>query len=76
MPGKISQVFEYTSGSKYARAQNMVRMCSLFLEEITACAAFHMRYVIDACDRVQSIILLPHMVDVIRACGTKKAECL
>ena len=35
------------------------RMCSLFREEVSACAAVHTRYVMDACDRVRSIILLP-----------------
>ena len=31
---------------------------SLFREEISACAAVHTCYVMDTCDRVQSIILL------------------
>ena len=35
---------------------------SLFWEEISACAAVHTRYVMDACDCVQSIILLPPMM--------------
>ena len=35
---------------------------SLFWEKISACVAVHTRYVMDACDRVQSIILLPRMV--------------
>ena len=34
---------------------------SLFQEEISACAAVHMHYVTDACDRVRPIILLPPM---------------
>ena len=32
---------------------------SLFRDKISACAAVCTRYVIDACDRVSSIILLP-----------------
>ena len=32
---------------------------SLFLEEISACTAVHTCYVMDVCDCVQSIILLP-----------------
>ena len=32
---------------------------SLFREEISACAAVHTCYVMDACDRVCHIILLP-----------------
>ena len=35
----------------------------LFREEISACAAVHMRYVMHACDRVRSRILLPSMVE-------------
>ena len=35
---------------------------SLFLEEISACAAVHTHCVMDACNCVQSIILLPCMV--------------
>ena len=35
---------------------------SLFREEISACAAVHTRYVMDACDRVRPIILLPPMM--------------
>ena len=35
---------------------------SLFLEEISACAAVHTRYVINACNRVRCIILLPRMM--------------
>ena len=35
---------------------------SLFREKTIAWAAVCTRYVIDACDRVQSIILLPHMI--------------
>ena len=35
---------------------------SLFYEEISACAAVHTRYVMDACDQVRSIILLPPMM--------------
>ena len=35
---------------------------SLFLEEISAWAAVHTRYVMNACDRVRSIILLPRML--------------
>ena len=34
-------------------------MVSLFREEISACAAVYTRYVMGACDRVGSIILLP-----------------
>ena len=36
--------------------------CNLFQEEISACAAVHTCYVKDACNRVQSIILLPCMM--------------
>ena len=35
---------------------------SLFWEEISACVAVHMCYVMDACDHVRSIILLPPMM--------------
>ena len=35
---------------------------SLFLEEISECAAVHMHYVMDTCDDVWSIILLFHIV--------------
>ena len=35
---------------------------SLFWEKISACAAVHMRYVMDACDHVPPIILLPPMI--------------
>ena len=35
---------------------------SLFREKISACAAVHTRYVMDACDRVRPIILLPPMM--------------
>ena len=35
---------------------------SLFREEISTCAAVHMRYVMDTCDRVWSINLLPPMM--------------
>ena len=37
-------------------------MYSLFQEEISACAAVHTCYVMDACDHVQPIILLPPMM--------------
>ena len=39
-----------------------IHICSLFWEEINARAAVHTRYVMDACDRVRSIILLPRMM--------------
>ena len=44
--------------------KNNKKICTHFFrhivqEEISACAAFHMRYVMDACDRMQPIILLP-----------------
>ena len=35
---------------------------SLFWEEISACAAVHTRYVMDAYDCVRTIILLPPMM--------------
>ena len=35
---------------------------SLFREEISACATVHTHYVVDACDRVRSIILLSPMM--------------
>ena len=35
---------------------------SLFWEEICACAAVHTRYVMDVCDHVRPIILLPPMM--------------
>ena len=35
---------------------------SLFWQEISACAAVHTCYVIDACNRVSYIILLPPMI--------------
>ena len=37
-------------------------MCSLLQEEISACAGVHMRYVMDMCNHVQPIILLPPMM--------------
>ena len=37
------------------------RVLSLFLEEISPCVAVHTCYVMDACNRVRSIILLLHM---------------
>ena len=39
-----------------------LKMSSLFWEEISACATVHMRYVMDVCDRVWHIILLPPMM--------------
>ena len=41
---------------------NRIPTYSLFLEEISACAAVHTRYVINACNRVRCIILLPRMM--------------
>ena len=38
---------------------------SLFQEEITACAAVHMCYIMDMCYGVQSIILLLNMVGML-----------
>ena len=35
---------------------------SLFREEINACDVVHTRYVMDACDHVRPIILLPPMM--------------
>ena len=35
---------------------------SLFREKISACAAAHMRYAMDACDHVPPIIPLPPMI--------------
>ena len=46
---------------KVAGSRTIISL-SLFREEISACAAVHTRYVVDACDRVQSIILLLLMV--------------
>ena len=43
----------------YLRHHQTRLIYSLFLEEISACAAVHMRYVMDACDRVRPVILLP-----------------
>ena len=40
----------------------VIHCISLFREEISACAAVHMCYVMDACDRVPPIILLPPMM--------------
>ena len=37
-------------------------MTSLFRGEISACAAVYTRYVMDACNRVRPIILLPPMM--------------
>ena len=49
---------------------------SLFQEEIWACAAVHMCYVMNACDQVRSIIFLPCMVEVsFLFVVLKKAEC-
>ena len=49
---------------------------SLFQEEINACAAVHTCYVMDACDRVRSLILLPPMMgDVILPCCANKVDC-
>ena len=35
---------------------------SMFREEISACASVHTRYVMDACNSVRPIILLPPMM--------------
>ena len=40
----------------------MVSIGILFQEEISAFAAVHMRYVLDACNHAQSIVLLPRMM--------------
>ena len=54
---------------------------SQFWEEISTCVAGHMRYVMDTCDHVQSIILLPRMVGksfmlvALRKLNVNKAEC-
>ena len=42
--------------------KHYVNSCILFQEEMSAYAAVHMCHVIDACDRVRSIFLLPCMV--------------
>ena len=48
---------------------------SLFQEEISACAAVHVRYVMGAYDRVRSIVLFgSYDGDVVRACRTSKAD--
>ena len=53
--------------------QLVIKMSNnLFQDEISACAAVHMRYVMDKCNHVQSIILLPPMMDVIRACHVNR----
>ena len=52
----------------------VVLKCRLFLEEISACVAVHTHYVMDACDRVPSIIPLPRMVMPIMLVALK-AEC-
>ena len=49
-------VEEDTRSGLYSK---LLATSSLFREEISACAAVHMRYVMDACDRVRPIILLP-----------------
>ena len=41
---------------------NFSLICSLLQEEISACAAAHMHYVMDMCNCVQPIILLPPMM--------------
>ena len=38
------------------------QMFSLFWEEISVCAAVHVCYVMDVCDCMESIILLPPMM--------------
>ena len=40
----------------------VIHHTSLFWEEISACAAVHTRYVMDVCDHVPPIILLPLMM--------------
>ena len=61
------------------QAQELVKvrnpLISLFWEEISACAAVHMRYTLDLFNHGQSTIFLPHMVVVLPcACRTKEAE--
>ena len=41
---------------------------SLFWEEISASTAVHTRHVMDACDRVRPIILLPPMMGMCFLC--------
>ena len=41
------------------KEKTLFHSASLFQEEISACAVVHKRYVMDAWDRVQPIILLP-----------------
>ena len=57
------------------REPSLFELNSLFLEEISACAAVHTGCVIDACDCVQSIFFLLIWQDTIPACHTKKTEC-
>ena len=52
--------FPYLNPTSYLKRYYYI----LFREKMSACAAVHMYYVVDACDRVRSKILLPGMMGV------------
>ena len=56
------QIISDQPSSEVKSSLSKVKVYILFWEEICACEAVHTHYVTDACNRVQSIILLPHMV--------------
>ena len=58
---KISKV---PFGHLRSLGHNSVVYVSLFWEEISVCAAVPMSYVMDVCDCVWYIILLPHMMNM------------
>ena len=57
------ELFNTLNGKSRQGLQNQMSLTfSLFQEEIGACAAVHTHYVMDTCDRVQPLILLPPMM--------------
>ena len=52
-------------------------LCILYQEEISACVAVHMQYLMDVCDPVQPIILCMVLYggDAIRVSCANKTEC-
>ena len=60
----IAHFMKYQTGTTIEHFNGIPQepVFSLFREEISACATVHTRYIMDACDRVRSIILLPPMM--------------
>ena len=60
----IAHFMKHQTGMTIERFNGIHRdpVFSLFWKEVSACAAVHTRYVMHACDRVRSIILLPPMM--------------